>query len=159
MSQPTFIAYDATGNTKTYFTPNPNGQTTSANSVPCVIANDQTPIPVALSGMPNNPWQFTYSAAGLSANGSQVAKAAGASSVRNYVTGVQLGSSGATIGATVTISDGSTVIWQGVIPLNGLSSVAFNTPLEGSPATALNIAIAGGIALGNYSVNLQGYQQ
>lgn len=104
--------------------------------------------------IPEGDWQYS---AVLSATGDNLAKAAGAAGIRTYVTGIQLQNSSAT-GTDVQIKDGATVIWRGYLP--GANNSAINipllTPLRGSAATALNLAI--GSAASSIYVNLQGYQ-
>lgn len=160
MSQPTFLEIDASGHPVTYFTENPNGQTIMANSHSVTIASDQTPIPVSIAAsLPPTPWQFTFNASGIAANGTQTAKAAGGAGIRNYVTGIQISSSTVVTASTLTINDGTTVIWNATIPSNGVISVPFTTPLQGSAATDLKVTLTGGLVGGTYSINLQGYQQ
>jgi hypothetical protein len=102
--------------------------------------------------------EFSYASAAIIATTDQVAKVAGAAGIRNYVTGLQLHNSHATVGTEVVVKDGATVIWRGYLPplMNHAIAVVFNTPLRGTAATALNFAC---ITTGaNVYANIQGYQ-
>lgn len=104
--------------------------------------------------VPETDWQYTGT---LTTTTAAAAKAAGAASIRNYVTGVQFQNTGATA-STVLIQDGATTIAQFNAPANMVAPavIPFNTPLKGTAATALNVNC--GTAGANILINVQGYQ-
>jgi hypothetical protein len=66
-------------------------------------------------------------------------KAAGATGVKHYVTGITIMNLHATQAARVDIKDGSTVNWAcGAAAGGGGCTISFTTPLVGTAATALN---------------------
>jgi hypothetical protein len=84
-------------------------------------------------------------------------KAAGAATIRNYLTGIQIQNTG-TVATEVVIKDGATVIWRGYAPasMTVVADMTFPTPLRTTAAAALNFAC---ITTGaNVYVNAQGYQ-
>ena len=108
-------------------------------------------------GFPETDWQYASAAGGIIATTDVVVKAAGAAGIRNYVTGIDMRNSHATVATEVVIKDGAVVIWRGQLPANSPTvDVGFMTPLRGTAATALNVAcITTGASV---FVNLQGYQ-
>jgi hypothetical protein len=105
-------------------------------------------------GLPETDWQFTSL---LTTATATAAKAAGAASVRNYVTAIQYQNTSATA-SEIQIQDGATAVWRGQAPASMAQPaiVAFPTPLRGTAATALNVQL---ITTGtNTFVNLQGFQ-
>jgi len=107
-------------------------------------------------------WQASSGLTALATTTSTQLKAAGAAGVRNYVTALQLYNTSATVSTTVTILDGSTVIWAGFLPATTASlpvvdlEVNFPTPLRGTAATAMNIQL--GTTSANVYYNAQGFQ-
>ena len=97
-------------------------------------------------------WQYTGS---LTTTTAVAAKAAAAAGVRNYMTGLQIVNNAATA-TTVTVLDGSTVIWSGALPATIGASliVTFPTPLKGSAATAMNLNLS---VASTVVANVQGY--
>lgn len=86
-----------------------------------------------------------------------VLRAAGAASIRNHITNIQLINTNAQAGA-VSIQDGTTVIWSTWLPASMTAPVdfTFNTPLRGTAATAMNfVANVAGMSI---FVSAQGYQ-
>lgn len=112
--------------------------------------------------VPEVDWQASSGVTALATTTSTALKAAGAAGVRNYCTGVQLYNNSATVSTTVSILDGSTVIWTGFLPATtaALPVVAvhavFPTPLRGTAATAMNIQL--GTTSASVYYNAQGYQ-
>jgi hypothetical protein len=105
--------------------------------------------------MGDTDWQFTT--AGLTTTTAVAAKAAGAASVRNYVTDVTVQNTNATA-TTFLIQDGATTIWQVSLPVSMTLPItfAFKIPLRGTAATALNVNC--GTAAANVVCNVSGYQ-
>ena len=109
-------------------------------------------------GSAENDWQYATPIASPITNTTAVAmKAAGAASIRNYVTSVQYQNTSATA-SIVTIQDGVTVIWTGYAPASMAvpAVVTFNTPLRGTAATAMNFVV--NTTATNTFVSAQGYQ-
>lgn len=109
-----------------------------------------------------NDWQATSGITPLATNTSTALKAAGAASIRNYATAIQLYNTSATVSTTVSILDGATVIWTGFVPATTAAlpvvdvHVVLPTPLRGTAATALNIQC--GTTGASVYYNVQGYQ-
>ena len=101
-----------------------------------------------------NDWQFTST---LTTAVAVQAKAAGAASIRNFVTGVTIQNTNA-VATTFLIQDGATTIFQISLPAMQTtpSHIVFPTPLRGTAATALNVNC--GTAAAQVLVNIQGYQ-
>ena len=124
------------------------------------LTGDQQLI-VHQDGDPSNEWMATSGTTALATTTSTALKAAGATGVRNYCTGLQLFNSSTTVATTVTILDGSTVIWTGYLPEATATSltptvVEFRTPLKGTAATAMNIQL--GTTGASVYYNVQGFQ-
>jgi hypothetical protein len=84
-------------------------------------------------------------------------RAAGAASIRNHLTNIQLINTNAQAGA-VSVQDGTTVIWSTWLPASMVAPVSFqfDIPLRGTAATAMNfVANTGGMSI---YVSAQGYQ-
>jgi hypothetical protein len=92
--------------------------------------------------MPYSAPEVTVSGATAAITGTSVTEvvAAGAASVRNYVTSILVTNSHATVGTLVEIRDGTTtVLWRGyAAPAGGGFSCHFPKPLRGTAATAIN---------------------
>jgi hypothetical protein len=159
------------------------GQTTSASGYPFVgagsvlstlpsaaistgkteylpLTGDQQVI-VHQDGDPSNEWQATSGSTPLATTTSTAIKAAGASGVRNYCTGLQLVNTSTSVATAVYIEDGSTIIWSGFLPEATATSqtqvnVEFRTPLKGTAATAMNIVL--GTTGASVYYDVQGYQ-
>lgn len=109
-------------------------------------------------GSAENDWQYATPIASPITNTTAVAiKAAGAASVRNYVTGIQYQNTSA-VASIVTVQDNTTVIWTGYAPASMTvpAVVTFNTPLKGTAATAMNFVV--NTTATNTFVSAQGYQ-
>jgi hypothetical protein len=109
-------------------------------------------------------WQATSGTTPLATGTSTQVQPAQAAGTRNYVAGIQIFNASATVSTTVSLLDGSTVIWTGYLPLNDQATVltvvpgiavTFLTPLKGSKATALNIQC--GTTGASVYWNVQGY--
>jgi len=94
---------------------------------------------------PNLNWSYATPVASPIANTTPVAlKAAAGANAKNYLTGVQIYNTSATVSTIVTILNGSTVIWTGYVPAVTAAlplvpiEVNFQTPLNTSVNTALN---------------------
>lgn len=102
----------------------------------------------------DSDWSFAPAAPAITV-ADVVLKAAGAAGIRNYVTGVQMVNSSATVATEIVIKDGLTVIWRGFAAIGAILNIVFPSPLRGTAATALNFAC---ITTGaNVYVNAQGY--
>ena len=101
-----------------------------------------------------NDWQFTGT---LTTNVATAAKAAGAASIRNFVTSLTVQNTNATA-TTFLIQDGATTIWQVSLPASMTTPLhfTFTTPLRGTAATALNVNC--GTTGASVLTNVQGYQ-
>ena len=85
--------------------------------------------------------------------------ASAGASTRNYITSVLVTNSHATVGTTVTITDGSggTALYRGyAAPVGGGFAVSFPTPLRGSAATAVHAVC--GTTGSNVYVSASGYK-
>lgn len=105
-----------------------------------------------------NDWQYATPIASPITNTTGVAiKAAGAASIRNYVTGLQMINTSATA-SVVTLQDGATVVWTGYLPasMTTMICVEFPTPIRGTAATAMNFVV--NTTGTNTFVSAQGYQ-
>lgn len=113
-------------------------------------------------GAATNDWQASSGTTPLATNTSTALKAAGAASIRNYVTGLQVWNNSATVSTTISILDGASVIWTGYAPATTAAlavvpiEVVFLTPLKGTAATAMNIQC--GTTGSSIFYNAQGYQ-
>lgn len=116
-----------------------------------------------LNSVPEVDWAFAGATGGIVNTTTAVtAKAAGAAGVRNYVTGVQIGSD--TLGAATefAIRDGAsgTVLWRIKLGTTAMPATQFEfpTPLRGTAATLLEIVTLTATVTGGVYANLQGYQ-
>ena len=101
---------------------------------------------------PTNTWQSSLT---LTSTTSTAMNAAQSGSLRNYCTGITV-SNASTTATTVKILDGGTTIWQANFPASGAPFfVAFETPLRGTAATAMNAQL--GAAVTSVYVSAQGF--
>jgi hypothetical protein len=113
-------------------------------------------------GSAGNDWSATSGLTPLAVTTSTALKAAGAASIRNYCTAIQLLNTSTTVSTTVTILDGASVIWACNLPAIATTGevtpvvVVFPTPLRGTAATAMNIQL--GTVSASVYYNVQGYQ-
>lgn len=112
-------------------------------------------LPYALPGL---TWQYAKQTAGGTTDTSDVTlAAAGAASVRNFVTAVQIVNM-STTATEVVIKDGLTILWRCELDADGGASgisVIFPTPLKGTAATAVTAACVTTGA--KVYINAQGY--
>jgi hypothetical protein len=105
------------------------------------------------------PWDATSGLTPLTATTSTAMKA-GVVGLRNYLTGLQLYNTHATVSTLVTILDGVTVLWTGYLPAITTTlqvdpcEIQFARPLRTSVNAALNIQCA---SAGNVYWNAQGF--
>lgn len=105
--------------------------------------------------IPELSWQYATPSGTPITNTSDVAaKAAAAAGIRNYVTGFYAYNNSATA-SVIVVKDGSTVMFTGYLPANGSVNVQFETPLRGTAATAVNVALIT-TATSTY-ISLQGF--
>lgn len=105
-------------------------------------------------------WQYATPIATPITGTTAVALNAAATNARNYVTGLQIVNTHATVSSIVTVQDGTTVIWTGFVPAaNSLQiqpvNIEFKTPLKGSFGTAMNFKV--NTTGSNIIVSAQGY--
>jgi hypothetical protein len=108
-------------------------------------------------GIPEQDWTFSLATPKIDTTDS-VLKAAGAAGIKNYLTGLQVINTHATVATEFVVKDGATVIFRTWLPANmqGDSDYVFTIPLRSTAAAALNCAC---ITTGaNVYVNAQGYQ-
>lgn len=107
-------------------------------------------------------WQYATPIASPITNTTPVALTAAATNARNYLTGIQIINTSASVGSVVTVKDGTTVVWTGFVPLSSATSpmvpviVNFETPIKGSANTALNFVV--NTTGANVFVSAQGYK-
>jgi hypothetical protein len=114
-------------------------------------------------GSAENDWQYAAAAAGIVNTTTAVTiKAAGAASIRNYITGITIMSEALTAATELVIRDGAagTVLFRIKIPVTGLvtNQINFPTPLKGTAATLLEVATLTASVAGAVYFNAQGYQ-
>jgi hypothetical protein len=111
--------------------------------------------------VPELDWQATSGLTALASTDSTTVRALASATTRNYVTAIQLVNTSSTVSTTVTILDGSTVLWIGFLPATTAAlpvvpvNIQFPTPLRGSVNTAVNIQLG---TAANVYWNAQGYQ-
>ena len=107
----------------------------------------------------NIDWQFAVTTPIANTVDVVIKAASGVAGIRNYLTGISITNSSATIPTEVVVKDGLTVIWRGFVGANTLANsvqgVTFPTPLRGTANTALNVACITTAA--SVYVNAQGY--
>ena len=110
-----------------------------------------------------NDWQFASAAGGIvnSTTGVTV-KAAGAASIRNFMTSLTLAADALGSATEVIVYDGTTatVLWRTKIQTAGLASQTFNfpTPLRGSAATLMGVATVTASVTGGVIFSCSGFQ-
>lgn len=109
-------------------------------------------------------WAYPAAAGGISNTTTAVTmQAAGAASVRNFVTACQLSSDALGAATELAIRDGAagTVLWRtkiGTAGLVGGENIIFPSPLKGSAATLLEVVTLTASITGAVYINCQGYQ-
>lgn len=131
-----------------------------------LVANDRAQLPITTGQQvitkPFSASETTFQyatpvATPVTTTTAVVLRTAGAASIRNHITNIQLINTAAQAGA-VSVQDGTTVIWSTWLPASMTTPVhfAFDTPLRGTAATAINfVANTGGMSI---YVSAQGYQ-
>jgi hypothetical protein len=114
-------------------------------------------------GTAENDWQYPAAASGIVNTTTAVTiKAAGAASIRNYITGISIMAEALGAATELVIRDGAagTVIFRTKIPATGLptTNIQFPTPLKGTAATLLEVATLTASLTGAVYFNAQGYQ-
>lgn len=110
-----------------------------------------------------NDWQFATATGGIVNTTTAVTiKAAGAASIRNYITGLTIASDALGAATELVIRDGAagTVIYRTKLQTAsmGTISIVFPTPLRGTAATLMEVAALTATITGGVYVNVQGYQ-
>lgn len=102
-----------------------------------------------------NDWHATGT---LSDTTSTQARAVGAASIRNYVTGLEIQLTVLSVSTTFSILDGASTLWSCNLSAVMTTPIAitFPTPLRGTAATALNVKL--GTASNTVMYNIHGYQ-
>ena len=114
-------------------------------------------------GSAENDWQYAAAASGIVNTTTAVTiKAAGAASIRNFITGITIMAEALGAATELVIRDGAagTVIFRTKIPATGLptTNIKFPTPLKGTAATLLEVATLTASVTGAVYFNAQGYQ-
>jgi len=114
-------------------------------------------------GSSENDWQYAAAAGGIVNTTTAVTiKAAGAVSIRNYITGIIIMADALGAATELVIRDGAngTVLFRIRIPATGLvtNQINFPTPLRGTAATLLEVATLTASVTGSVYFNAQGYQ-
>ena len=128
----TLAVKDANGVTQTIPTPNANGQATSANSAPVVIASDQGALAVAVAGLP-----LPAGAAQDGSDASGVTPPSGASGIRGWLSGIY-GRLSAPLAVTGAFWPASQAVTLSALPALSAGSATIGTvlgPLPASPIT------------------------
>lgn len=113
--------------------------------------------------LPEADWQYAAASGGITDTSDVTIAAAPASGLRNYLTGIQLINTDATVGTEVVIKDGSTVIFRTFVPAS-LAAVTqpipagmtFPTPIR-QPTTATALTAACITTSSQTYINAQGY--
>jgi len=109
-------------------------------------------------------WAYVAASGGISNTTTAVTMvAAGASGVRNFVTGCQIMSEALGTATELAIRDGAagTVIWRTKIGTGGITAgenIVFPSPLKGSAATLMEVVTLTASGTGAVYVNCQGFQ-
>jgi hypothetical protein len=112
---------------------------------------------------PEACWQYAAAASGIVNTTTAVTiKAAGAASIRNYITGIDYWSEALTNATEIAIRDGAagTVIWRAKIGTGGLlagRSITFPTPIRGTAATLLEVVTLTASGAGAVYFNATGF--
>jgi len=114
-------------------------------------------------GSAENDWQYAAASNGISNTTTAVTiKAAGAASIRNYITAITIMAEALGAATELVIRDGAagTVIFRTKIPTTGLptTNIEFPTTLKGTAATLLEVATLTASVTGAVYVNARGYQ-
>ena len=114
-------------------------------------------------GPAETDWVYAAATGGITNTTTAVTiKAAGAASIRNYVTGIDIMAQALGAATEVAIRDGAggAVLWRTYIGTGGqvLTHVAFPTPLKGTAATLLEVVTLTASVTGAVFFNAQGYQ-
>ena len=88
-------------------------------------------------------WNYATPVASPITNTTPVAIVAANSALKTTVKSFQIFNSHATVGSVVTLRNGTTVLWTGYSPANGVHPIVVNldVPLIGSTNTALNFVV------------------
>lgn len=114
-------------------------------------------------GSAENDWSYAAASGGiLNTTAAVTIKAAGAASIKNYITGFDLMSEALGAATEFVIRNGAagTVIFRTKIPSTGmaLTNIQFDSPLESSAATLLEVATLTASITGAVYFNACGYQ-
>lgn len=114
-------------------------------------------------GTSENDWQYAPPSGGIvNSTAGVTIRTAGAASIRNYATAVDLSWDALTNATEFCIRDGAsgTVLYRHKIPsgASGRFSQTFPTPIRGSAATLMEIATITASGAGGVFANIQGYQ-
>lgn len=121
-----------------------------------------------VNGQITQPWaptgsRWTYAAAsgGITNTTTAVTIAAAAgSTVRNYLTGLQINAGTLGAGTEIAIRDGAggSVLWRGVVTTSGLNeSFTFPSPLRGTANTLMEVVTLTATVTGAVYINAQGF--
>lgn len=114
-------------------------------------------------GSAENDWSYPAAAAGiLNTTTAVTIKAAGAASIRNYITNIQISAEALGAATELAVRDGAagTVLWRIKLPAGGLPATSFDftNPLKGTAATLMEVVTLTASITGAVYFNAQGYQ-
>lgn len=103
----------------------------------------------------SDSWYYaTAVASPITSSGTTTIKAATSGTKKNFVSSMQVTNTGSA--ATISLTDGSTVIWSGSIPAtSGVLALEFNPPLKGTASTATSFV--NGTTGSSLRVSVQGF--
>lgn len=109
---------------------------------------------------PGDDWNYAPPVGGINASTTAVTIKAAVTNKRNYLSSIQISSSGLANATELAVRDGAggTVLWRGTLGTAAFAPVAieFPSPLKATMSTLLEIATLTS-AVGNVLVNAQGY--
>jgi hypothetical protein len=126
-----------------------------------VVADVATAVGVRVTkpySIPELEWKYAGVTGGITDTSTVALSAAGASGIKNYLTALQYLNASAVASEIVVLDGASTVIWRGYAPalMTQEASITFPSPLGGTAATAMNVAM---VTTGTATrVSAQGYQ-
>lgn len=135
--------------------------TTDIAAITTVANNDRTHLYSDIHGRLivtpySGPENIKSGTATLTGTGNTAVIAAGAASVRTYVTSISVSNTSAT-GVRVDVKDGTTTVWSSYLAANGGgATIGFPTPIRGTAATAVNAALSAAVT--DVRVQINGFQ-
>lgn len=129
---------------------------TSGAAVRPIATQDGRQI-IRSNSIPENEWMYAAASGGITNTTDVVLIAAQGANIKNYLTSMSVANPSNTASEIVIKDGASTVIWRGYLTaLEPLKHFTFNTPLQSTANTALNVAC---ITTGTQTyVSAQGYK-